>query len=89
VIATVLESDERGAEVRSALETTENVLIRLDAGLAAQGIVPSLLVSDTRASGEEQLRDAEEMSQARELRAGLEQMSPAEAARALGERAGA
>jgi len=88
VIATVLEGDERAPEVRSALETTENVLIRLDAGLAAQGIVPSLVVSETRASGEEQLRDSEEMAEARALRAELEQMEPAEAARALGERAG-
>ena len=88
VIATVLEGDERAPEVRSALETTENVLIRLDAGLAAQGIVPSLVVSDTRASGEEQLRDDEEMAEARALRAELEQMEPAEAARALGERVG-
>jgi transcription termination factor Rho len=88
MIATVLESDERGAEVRSALETTENVIIRLDAGLAAQGIVPSLLVSETRASGEEQLRDEAEMADARELRAELDAMEPAEAARALGERVG-
>jgi transcription termination factor Rho len=89
VIATVLEDDEKGPAVRSALETTENVLIRLDADLAAQGIVPSLRVHETRASGEEQLRDPEEMSEARELRAELEQMDPAEAARALGERVGA
>jgi transcription termination factor Rho len=88
VIATVLESDERGAEVRSALETTENVIIRLDAELAAQGVTPSLLVSETRASGEEQLRDDGEMAEARELRGELEQMEPAEAARALGERLG-
>jgi transcription termination factor Rho len=89
VIATVLEDDEKGPEVRTALETTENVLIRLDAGLAAQGIVPSLVVADTRASGEDQLREAGEMAEARELRAELEGMEPAEAARALGERVGA
>jgi transcription termination factor Rho len=89
VIATVLEDDEKGPAVRSALETTENVLIRLDAELAAQGIIPSLRVHETRASGEEQLRDPEEMSEARDLRAELEQMDPAEAARGLGERVGA
>jgi transcription termination factor Rho len=89
VIATVLEDDEKGPEVRSALETTENVLIRLDADLAAQGIVPSLRVHETRASGEEQLRDEEEMAEARALRAELEQLDPAEAARVLGERVGA
>ena len=42
VIATVLDSDDKGAEVREALETTENLLLRLDAGLAAKGIVPAL-----------------------------------------------
>ena len=42
MIATVLDSDDRGEEVREALETTENALIRLDADLASQGIVPSL-----------------------------------------------
>jgi transcription termination factor Rho len=89
VIATVLEDDEKGPEVRSALETTENLLVRLDAGLAAQGIIPSLLVGETRASGEEQLRDDAEMAEARALRVELEQMEPDEAARALGERAGA
>jgi transcription termination factor Rho len=89
VIATVLEDDEKGPEVRSALETTENVLIRLDADLAAQGIVPSLRVHETRASGEEQLRDEEEMAEARALRAELEQLDPAEAARVLAERVGA
>jgi transcription termination factor Rho len=89
VIATVLEDDEKGPEVRTALETTENVLIRLDPGLAAQGIVPSLLVSDTRASGEDQLRDEAELAEARALRAELAPLEPAEAARALGERAGA
>ena len=40
VIATVLDSDDRGAEVREALETTENLLLRLDADLAAQGNRP-------------------------------------------------
>jgi transcription termination factor Rho len=89
VIATVLEDDEKGPAVRSALETTENVLVRLDADLAAQGIVPSLRVHETRASGEEQLRDPEEMAEARELRAELEEMDRAEAARALAERVGA
>jgi transcription termination factor Rho len=89
VIATVLEDDEKGPEVRTALETTENVLIRLDPGLAAQGIAPSLLVPDTRASGEEHLRDEAELAKARALRAELAPLEPAEAARVLGERAGA
>jgi Transcription termination factor len=83
VIATVLESDDRGGEVREALETTENLLLRLDAGLAAKGIVPALVVADSRASGEEELRDPEEMDKVRRLREELSEMEPEEAAQAL------
>ena len=52
IIATVLDSDERGEQVRAALETTENVLIRLDADLASRGVFPSIDVAGTRVSGE-------------------------------------
>jgi transcription termination factor Rho len=83
VIATVLDSDDRGAEVREALETTENLLLRLDAGLAAKGIVPALVAADSRASGEDELRDAEEMDKARRLREELAGMETEEAAKAL------
>ena len=83
VIATVLESDDRGADVREALETTENLLLRLDAGLAAKGIVPALVVADSRASGEDELRDPDEMERVRRLRAELAEMDPDEAAQAL------
>ena len=85
VIATVLDSDDRGAEVREAVETTENLLLRLDAALATKGIFPSLVPQETRASGEEQLRDPEELEQARRMRMELGEMDPAEAARALAE----
>jgi transcription termination factor Rho len=83
VIATVLDSDDRGAEVREALETTENLLLRLDAGLAAKGIVPALVATESRASGEDELRDAEELEKVRGLRAELADMDPEEAAQAL------
>lgn len=83
VIATVLDSDDKGAEVREALETTENLLLHLDAGLAAKGIVPALVVADSRASGEDELRDPEEMDRIRRLREELSGMDPEEAARAL------
>ncbi len=83
MIATVLDSDDRGAEVREALETTENMLLRLDAGLAAKGIVPALVAADCRASGENELRDAEEMEKVRRLRAELADMNTEEAAQAL------
>jgi transcription termination factor Rho len=85
VIATVLEAEDRGAEVRQAVETTENLLLHLDAGLAAKGIVPSLVAQDTRASGEEQLREPGELEKVRQLRAELSEMEPEEAARALAE----
>ena len=83
VIATVLDSDDRGGEVREALETTENLLLRLDAGLAAKGIVPALVPADCRASGEDALRDAGEMEQVRRLREELGQLDTEAAARTL------
>jgi transcription termination factor Rho len=83
VIATVLDSDDRGAEVRESLETTENLLLRLDADLAAKGIVPALVPQDTSVSGEEELRDPDELEKVRGLRGELAEMEPEEAARAL------
>jgi transcription termination factor Rho len=89
VIATVLDSDDRGAEVREAMETTENLLLRLDADLAAKGIFPPLVPQDSRSSGEDQLRDPEELEKMRTLRAELADMEPEEAARALADQIGA
>jgi transcription termination factor Rho len=89
LIATVLDSDDRGAEVRQALETTENLLLRLDAELAAKGIVPALVAADSRASGEDELRDPDELEKVRRLREELSGMEPDEAARALAEQIGA
>jgi transcription termination factor Rho len=86
VIATVIDSDDRGKEVREALETTENAQLRLDADLASQGITPSLLITECRVSGEDQLRSEDELKAVRELRAVLAEMAPADAARTLGER---
>jgi len=86
VIATVLDSDDRGAEVREALETTENLLLRLDPDLAAKGVVPALVIGESRASGEEELREPGELEKIRALRAELGEMEPEEAAKALGER---
>jgi transcription termination factor Rho len=83
VIATVLDSDDRGSEIREALETTENLLLHLDAGLAAKGIVPALVVADSRASGEDELREPDEMDKVRRLRGELDEMEPEEAAKAL------
>jgi transcription termination factor Rho len=88
IIATVLDSDERGAEVRAALETTENALLRLDADLASRGVTPSLVVSECRVSGEDELRSPEELDAVRKLRAELDEMDPEEAAKTLADRIG-
>lgn len=85
VIATVLEAEDGGSDVREALETTENLLLHFDADLAAKGVFPSLVPQDTRATGEEELRDPEELEKVRLLRAELAEMEPEEAARRLGE----
>jgi transcription termination factor Rho len=86
VIATVLTDDDAGDGVRAALETTENVLVRLSAELAAAGVTPSLVVAETRVSGEEELRSPDQLEKVRALRSELAEMEPAEAARTLGER---
>jgi transcription termination factor Rho len=86
LIATVLDSDERGAEVRELVETTENVLLRLDASLASRGITPSLVITESSATNEDRLRSPEELEAARRLRAELDELDPADAARTLGER---
>jgi transcription termination factor Rho len=83
IIATVLDSDDRGGEVREALETTENLVLRLDAELAAKGIVPALVASDSRTSGEDQLREPDEMEKVRVLRRELSDMDPEAAAQRL------
>lgn len=83
IIATVLDTDDRGAAVREAIETTENALIRLDGSLASRGIVPSILVAETRVSGEEELRTPDELKAVRELRAELDELTPEDAALAL------
>jgi len=78
--------DDAGEDVRAALETTENSLIRLSAELAAAGVTPALVVAEARVSGEEELRSEDELERVRALRAELSEMDPADAARALGER---
>jgi len=83
IIATVLDTDDRGAAVREAIETTENAQIRLDASLASKGVVPSILVTECRVSGEEALRSPDELNAVRELRTELDELTPEDAALAL------
>ena len=86
VIATVLDADDRGEEVRELLETTENVMLRLDPSFAAQGIVPALAVAECSVAGEEKLRSESELEAIRALRGELLGLEPADAARLVGER---
>ncbi len=86
VIATVLGETEDSDDVLAAVETTENVLLSLDPGLAAAGIIPALDVAACAVSGEESLRTQPELAAARRLRAELRERSVAEAAALLRER---
>ena len=81
----MLDSDDRGAEVREALETTENLVLRLDPDLAATGNRPGPGGIRPRASGEDSLRDADEMEKVRLLRQDLSELDTEEAAQKLGE----
>ncbi|HKQ17493.1 MAG TPA: hypothetical protein VJS87_03020, partial [Solirubrobacterales bacterium] len=69
VVATTLgDGGEDQGGVERILETTENVLIVLDPDLAARGVYPAIDFNASRISGEEQLRDADELAAARKLR---------------------
>lgn len=85
VVATVLRGDDESG-VASALETTESSLIVLDADLAAAGLYPAIDIPASRISGEEELREGDELTAARALRSELGSMSSADASAALRER---
>jgi transcription termination factor Rho len=86
VIATVLRDTEDGEGALEAVETTENATIVLDAELAGAGIAPAIDVSQTRESGEEELRETDEIEAVRRLRAELGDADTRTAAEQLGER---
>ena len=86
VIATVLSGTEDGDEVLEAVETTENATIALDPDLAAAGVVPAIDPARTGVSGEERLREGEELESARRLREELRGLDPRQAADLLAER---
>jgi transcription termination factor Rho len=86
VIATALDGVADEGAALAAVETTENALIRLDPELAAAGVYPAIRPAELRASGEEELREPNELEAVRRLRAELAGMEPAEAAAALLER---
>lgn len=86
VIATTLDGAADKGAALAAVETTENVVVQLDPELAAAGVYPALSVGETRASGEEELREPQELEAVRRLRLELAGNEPAEAADALRER---
>ena len=71
IIATALEDGDDEGDALKLVETTENAVVHLDPELAAAGVYPSIAVGDTRASGEEELRDPEELRAVRTLRDSL------------------
>jgi transcription termination factor Rho len=86
VIATALDGLADEGAAREAVETTENAVVRLDPELAATGIYPALRPAECRASGEEELREPDELEAVRRLRTELVGKDPAEAAALLRER---
>jgi transcription termination factor Rho len=87
VIATALEgTGEDDGAAFSAVATTENALITLDPELAAAGVVPAVRPDDCRVSGEESIRDSDELEAARRLREELSGKESREAAELLRER---
>ncbi|MGI8461507.1 MAG: Rho termination factor N-terminal domain-containing protein [Solirubrobacterales bacterium] len=81
VIATVFEDD----EVADAIATTESALIALDPELAAEGVVPAIDAARSRVSGEEDLRQGDELDAGRRLRSELADLDPRDAATKLRE----
>ena len=86
MIATVLRETEDGEGAVEAVETTENATIVLDAELAGAGIAPAIDVTQTRESGEEELRETDEIEAVRRLREELGDADTRTAAEQLGER---
>ena len=71
IVATALEDGDDEGDALKLVETTENAVVHLDPELAAAGVFPAIVVGDTRASGEEELRDPEELRAVRTLRDSL------------------
>jgi transcription termination factor Rho len=76
VVATALEGGEDEGDALRLVETTENAVVQLDPELAAAGVYPAIAVAGTRASGEEELRDPDELRAVRALRDSLAGLDP-------------
>jgi transcription termination factor Rho len=85
VVATVLSGAPGDEAVLSAVKTTENASIALDAALAAAGVVPAINAAGCAISGQESLLTEEEVDSLRKLRAELAGLEPEAAAARLAE----
>jgi len=86
VVATVVDGADDGGAAERAVATTESSLITLDPELAAAGVFPALRPAACRVSGEEELREPDELEAVRRLRSLLADLSPVDAAAHLRER---
>jgi transcription termination factor Rho len=86
VVATTLADADDEGEAERAVATTESALVTLDPDLAADGVHPAIDAAECRVSGEDQLREADELQAVRKLRAALRDLEPADAAAYLRER---
>jgi transcription termination factor Rho len=89
VVATVHSGTPGDEAVLSAVRTTENSSIALDAALAAAGVVPAINASGCAISGQESLLSEEEVDALRKLRAELAALQPEAASARLAELAAA
>jgi transcription termination factor Rho len=76
VIATALADGDDDGDALRLVETTENAVVKLDRDLAAAGVYPAIDAGATRASGEEELRDPDELRAVRTLRESLAGLDP-------------
>jgi transcription termination factor Rho len=86
VIGTVLSGADEGSGAIEALETTQNATIALDPALVAAGVFPPIDLTRTEVTGEDALRDADELEGVRALRSELAAAEPAAAIEQLSER---
>jgi transcription termination factor Rho len=86
VIATVLSGTDDGTGALDALDTTQNATIALDPELVAAGVFPPIDLQRSNATGEESLRDPDELERVRALRSALQDADRAEAIEQLAER---
>ena len=86
VVATVVSDARDEGEAERAVITTESSLLTLDPELAAAGIVPAIVASESRVSNEDQVRGDDELEAVRKLRRLIIDLDRREAADLLRER---